>query len=114
VELRNRLSAITGQRLSATLTFDHPTPAALADHLMVELAPAAPDPFAALHAELDRVLDRVSTGQAAPDTVQALSARLREMLDRLAARTDDGSETRIDDASDDEIFDLIDNQLGIA
>ena len=37
VDLRNRLEAGLAVSLSATLLFDHPTPAALADHLLAEL-----------------------------------------------------------------------------
>ncbi|MFI0424549.1 type I polyketide synthase [Spongiactinospora sp. 9N601] len=41
VELRNRLDAVTGLRLSSTAIFDHPTPKALADHVLAGLLPPA-------------------------------------------------------------------------
>ncbi|MCK9900254.1 SDR family NAD(P)-dependent oxidoreductase [Frankia sp. Cpl3] len=40
VELRDRLSRATGLRLATGVTFNHPTPAALASHLLAGLAPA--------------------------------------------------------------------------
>ncbi|WP_224227951.1 type I polyketide synthase [Streptomyces olivaceus] len=53
VELRNRLSQAAGLRLPATLTFDHPTPLALARHLHRQLTDgvAAPTPAEAVTVE---------------------------------------------------------------
>ncbi|CAN3985616.1 Modular polyketide synthase [Kitasatospora purpeofusca] len=123
VELRNRLRAATGHPLPATLLFDHPTPAAIAAHLAAELVPdAGPGPVPGL-AELDRLEDALTGALDDPADRDRLAERLREVLGRLglavtAAGGDgtaaDSIEDRMDGASDDELFDLIDNELGLS
>ncbi|TDO36758.1 type I polyketide synthase [Paractinoplanes brasiliensis] len=47
VDLRNRLAAATGIRLTATAVFDHPTPERLGAHLLARVAEEKPAPRAA-------------------------------------------------------------------
>ncbi|MFF3396878.1 beta-ketoacyl synthase N-terminal-like domain-containing protein, partial [Streptomyces sp. NPDC002669] len=94
VELRNRLGATTGHRLSPTLVFDHPTPAALATHLRTVLlgdrpataAPAAPSTRPAEPEENDDAIAIVSMacrfpgGVASPEDLWQL---LRDGVDTI-------------------------------
>ncbi|MEU6789992.1 SDR family NAD(P)-dependent oxidoreductase, partial [Nonomuraea angiospora] len=70
VELRNRLSRAAGMKLPATLVFDHPTPTALAAHLLQRVtgssAPAVAAPVRAAS---------TSTGIGEPIAIVAMSCR---------------------------------------
>ncbi|MFE7074191.1 SDR family NAD(P)-dependent oxidoreductase [Streptomyces sp. NPDC057620] len=77
LELRNRLSSVTGVRLPPTLVFDHPSPDALADRLVTGLSPdtAPPDSAAGPDSDGTSAVDSMSTdelvrlamGEARPD-----------------------------------------------
>jgi acyl transferase domain-containing protein len=110
VELRNRLEAATGLRLSATMAFDHPTVTAAAEHLHHVLAPAPPPPQDTLRAALDQVQ------QAWPEPDDATRSKITAILHSALARWQagpgglPGAADTISSASDDEIFALIDNK----
>jgi acyl transferase domain-containing protein len=120
LELRNRLSAATGLRLPTTLVFDHPTPDAVAGLLLERLAPASADGGAPVLAQLDRLevaLAAARGGAADPDRIaDRLRRLLRDWTDEPSDSLPGGADgvAELDDATDDELFDVLDNELGLS
>jgi polyketide synthase 12 len=113
VELRNSLNARTGLRLPVSLVFDHPTPRAMADHLLVELG-AAPGP-----GSLADALAAVERGVAAFEAGSPEAERIADLLDALAKRirSEFGAgrppeaDVAMESATAEEMFALIDREL---
>nr|WP_211226813.1 type I polyketide synthase [Amycolatopsis benzoatilytica] len=117
VELRNRLAADTGIRLPVTLIFDHPAPLALARHLLTELGAAVPDGGIPALAELERLEAAVALSEPDAAARQLLAKRLAAMQWRLEAAGEPAAAastgpTELAEVGDDEMFALIDQELG--
>ncbi|TCP42035.1 phosphopantetheine binding protein, partial [Tamaricihabitans halophyticus] len=117
VELRNRLGAVTGLPLPATMVFDYPTPSELVEHLAGELTPEDQAPEATLLACMD-ALERAFGAVTVDDQLHRhVTGRLEVLRTRWVAGSDTeqhAAHDDLDNVSDDEMFAYLDHELDMS
>ncbi|MFE9069439.1 type I polyketide synthase, partial [Streptomyces violaceusniger] len=113
VELRNRLATATGVPFPASVIFDYPTTAALADHVRAQLVQGEnEDDTTSVLDELSR-LEAVLSDLSPSDVAGAeVAAKIKSLLSHWGAATD--RDIELDSATDEEMFDLLGKEFGIS
>jgi acyl carrier protein len=117
VEFRNRLAAATGLRLPSTLIYDRPTTTAMVAYLRGALLAERTTTALSVLGELNK-LETAMRAVAADDTDRsAVTARLRELLSlwtyaEATAADDATADGSLSTASAEELFSLLDDELG--
>ncbi|MET0135975.1 MAG: type I polyketide synthase [Kibdelosporangium sp.] len=105
VDLAGRLTEALGRKVPASVVFDHPTPAALAEFLSADRVPVP--------VRLDRFEAAIRDLPASELERHHVTTRLLALVASLT-RTGADIEDELADASAEYVFDLIDNDLGLA
>ncbi|WP_326825041.1 type I polyketide synthase [Streptosporangium sp. NBC_01756] len=118
VELRKRLEAVTGVTLPVTLIFDYPTSRVVAEHIAAALDPESADPLQPVLGEVERLeaaLSELSPAEADLTRVTArLEALLRGWRDEHGGSAQEEPDHDYGSATDDELFEVLDSELGIS
>nr|WP_215911530.1 type I polyketide synthase [Streptomyces coffeae] len=119
VELRNRINEVTGLKLPPSVIFDHANAAALARRMRTQMDPAGSAKDGSVLERIQQMETAVLVRPPAGGERDLVAGQLRELLRKVEGQdaTADGDAAidrdALDAASDDEMFALIDKQLGL-
>ncbi|MFZ1154511.1 MAG: SDR family NAD(P)-dependent oxidoreductase [Solirubrobacteraceae bacterium] len=115
VELRNRLNKTLEISLPATLIFDYPTPKALVDYLLENVAPDGEPSASALDAELDKLERLLATAVSDEGSRSKVTGRLQAILSGLSESGNSGKGSAVAEkmrsATAEEVLDFIDREM---
>jgi acyl carrier protein len=119
VEFRNQLNSQTGLRLPVSIVYDYPTPSVLAQYLLKSLIPEQPSPERFLLTQLDTVEKILPELSEEKSKRTEIIGRLQAILHKLNQPDDAYEEigstgTDLQEATDQELFDVLDSELGIS
>ncbi len=118
VDFRNRLNAATGLRLPATLLFDYPTPAAVVDHLHSQLVTEEVTGAGSVLAVLDQLEKAITEMTVDAQEFKHVAGRIEVLRTKWAALRQESAngsgEFDLEAASDDDVFALLDDELGLS
>ncbi|WSE26433.1 type I polyketide synthase [Amycolatopsis rhabdoformis] len=100
IELRNRLDGVTGLRLPATLIFDYPSVEVLAEFLVGSVADGPSD----VEVRVDELVTAIRAADL--DVRSKVLERLKSVVGEFA------TDAEVEEASADELFALLDEELG--
>jgi acyl carrier protein len=117
VDLRDKLAAVTGLRLPATMVFDHPTPQVLAGWLREQTSQEKMTMIVPILAGIEKLENDLDAADVDQGTRTRISLRLQTLLSKLKTGPEPAGHAavvdKLESATPDEVLKFIDNELEV-